>query len=104
MSIEQQIETKIRQAFHVVHLEVHNESHMHNVPPGSESHFKLILVSTTFDGLRSVQRHQRVYQVLAEEMSASVHALALHTYTPTEWEAIESTPNSPNCLGGKKVL
>ena len=37
---------------------------MHNVPPGSESHFKVTLVSDKFDGLRLVKRHQEVYGLL----------------------------------------
>ncbi|MCV6613941.1 MAG: BolA family transcriptional regulator [Cellvibrionaceae bacterium] len=81
------------------HLELSNESHMHNVPPGSESHFKLVLVSPEFNGLRQVARHQKVYAALAEEMAGSVHALALHTFSPEEWQA-QATPESPNCMGG----
>ena len=34
-----------RQAFAPLHLEVTNESHMHSVPAGSETHFKVIVVS-----------------------------------------------------------
>jgi len=30
------------------------------------------------------------------------HALALHTYTPEEWAAQGSAPESPTCLGGSK--
>lgn len=75
---------------------------MHSVPPGSESHFKVILVSEQFSGLRQVPRHQKIYGVLADELAGEVHALALHTYTPQEWEAVEQPPESPSCLGGGK--
>lgn len=34
-----------------VHLEVHNESYMHNVPKGAETHFKVLIVSTQFENL-----------------------------------------------------
>ena len=50
MSVQQRIETKIRTALAPSHLEVINESHKHSVPPGSESHFKLVIVSPTFEG------------------------------------------------------
>lgn len=84
------------------HLELVNESHMHSVPPGSESHFKAVVVSQQFAGLNAVKRHQTVYRSLGDLMS-SIHALALHTYTPEEWAARQQAPASPNCLGGSKA-
>lgn len=81
-----------------LHLELTNESHMHNVPPGSESHFKLVIVSEQFEGLNAVKRHQTVYGSLGDLMQ-QIHALALHTYSPAEWETTGIAPNSPNCLG-----
>lgn len=100
--IEQSIIQKLEQHFSPEHLSVVNESFMHSVPPGSESHFKVILVSEQFSGLRQVPRHQKIYGVLADELAGEVHALALHTYTPQEWEAVEQPPESPSCLGGGK--
>ena len=64
-----------------MHLEVINESGNHNVAPGSESHFKVVLVAAEFEGQRLLARHRRVNGVLADELADSVHALALHTYT-----------------------
>lgn len=84
------------------HLELTNESHMHSVPPGSESHFKLVLVSDVFTGLNAVKRHQAVYRALGDWMGR-IHALALHTYTPEEWAQRQQAPASPNCLGGSKA-
>lgn len=82
-------------------MEVENESHMHNVPPDSETHFKITLVSETFAGLMPVKRHQTVYALLADELSGPVHALALHLYTPEEWQKRQgSRPDSPHCRGG----
>ncbi len=97
------ITEKLTRAFAPSHLEVINESHQHNVPPGSESHFKVVLASAVFAGKRPVQRHQAVYAVLAEELRGGVHALALHTHTPEEWQATGTAPQSPPCLGGKAV-
>ncbi len=103
MSVQQQIETKLRAALSPLELDVANESHMHSVPPGSESHFRVVVVSDAFDGLRAVARHQRIYQLLADELAGGVHALALHTYTPQEWQQrAASAPASPACLGGSK--
>lgn len=97
---EASITTKLTQTFEPSHLEVHNESHKHNVPPGSESHFKVVLVSEAFAGKRQVQRHQAVYGALSEEMAGQVHALALHTYSPEEWTGPQTVPGSPACMGG----
>jgi len=90
-------------AFVGAYIDVTNESHMHSVPAGSESHFKVVLVSDSFAGKRLVQRHQLIYGLLAEQLAGPVHALALHTYTSDEWaEKNGNAPTSPNCLGGSK--
>jgi len=31
-----------------------------------------------------------------------IHALALHTYTPDEWDNAGQVPDSPRCRGGGK--
>ncbi|MFC1237309.1 BolA/IbaG family iron-sulfur metabolism protein [Vibrio sp. DW001] len=97
------IEKKLHNAFSPKHLQVVNESYMHNVPAGSESHFKVIVVSDEFDGLRLIARHRKINQLLAEELQDGLHALSIHTYTESEW-LIESglVPKTPDCLGGNK--
>jgi len=102
MKIQSTIEQKLQEAFQPSHLEVENESHMHNVAPGSESHFKVVLACAAFEGKRQVQRHQLVYGTLKDELAGDVHALALHTYSPNEWLATGTAPASPQCLGGEK--
>lgn len=102
MKIQQQITDKLSAEFQPSHLDVVNESYMHSVPPGSESHFKVVLVSAAFEGLRQVKRHQAVYAALAEQLAGEVHALALHTYSPDEWAAASGAPDSPQCMGGSK--
>ena len=57
MSLSTVIEAKLRDAFAPAHLEVVNESHMHSVPKGSETHFKVVVVSDRFEGLSPVKRH-----------------------------------------------
>lgn len=102
MTMQQQIQDKLA-SLSPLHLEVINESHMHSVPPGSESHFKVVVVSPQFDGKRQLARHQLIYGLLAEELAGGVHALALHTYSGAEWQAREqSAPESPACMGGSK--
>lgn len=104
MNVQQQIEAQLAADFAPDFLEVANESHQHNVPPNSETHFRVVLVSKSFEGKRKVARHQAVYASVSEQLAGPVHALALHTYTPGEWlERAEAAPDSPQCLGGSKA-
>lgn len=103
--IEHAIKTKLHQALTPEYLDVVNESASHNVPPGSESHFKVVAAASCFEGKRAVARHQMVYAALAHELEGGmqgggVHALALHLYTPEEWAQKWQAPSSPECLGG----
>ncbi|ACE86009.1 cell division protein BolA [Cellvibrio japonicus Ueda107] len=99
--VETSIVSKLQATFEPLYLQVLNESHMHSVPPGSESHFKVVISSNQFEGKRQVQRHQAIYACLADELKQGVHALALHTYSPGEWVQAQ-VPDSPQCLGGSK--
>jgi BolA protein len=103
MQIQRQIEQKLSGQFAPLHLEVENESHMHNVPDGSESHFRVVLVSSQFEGKPLIHRHRAVNATLDQELKGQIHALALHTMTPEEWFAKGGeAPESPPCLGGGK--
>ena len=96
------LEQKLTNALAPNYLEVIDESRNHNVPLNAETHFKVTLVSTQFEGKRPVARHQSVYGCLHEELAGNVHALALHLYTPEEWQERNGSPTSPPCLGGSK--
>lgn len=104
MSMQQAIEAKLTTQLQPQHLQVVNESSSHNVPPGSESHFKVIVVSDQFTAKNLLARHRMINQVLAEELQSKIHALALHTYTAAEWQEKQAAaPQSPPCLGGGKA-
>ncbi|OQR93319.1 BolA-like protein [Achlya hypogyna] len=96
------IQTKLASAFVPTHLEVLNESYMHNVPKGSETHFKVIVVSDLFEGKPLIQRHRMVNAVLEEELNGGVHALSIQSKTPAQWEANSTVRPSPTCQGGMK--
>lgn len=100
MALQERIEHKLKESLEPSHLEVINESHQHNVPKGSETHFKVVIVSARFDGVSPVKRHQLVYGALAEEMRGGVHALAITSRSPSEWAALPEANASPKCLGG----
>lgn len=102
MIVQQQIEALLQSALEPVYLAVENESDQHSVPANSETHFKVVIACAGFEGVRKVARHQSVYQLLEKQLEGPVHALALHTYTPEEWQARAAAPDSPDCLGGSK--
>jgi BolA protein len=102
MSMQTTIEQKLSGELEVDYLQVENESHLHNVAPGAESHFKVTIVSNSFDDQMLIKRHRAVNQILRQEMQ-QIHALALHTMTPQEWQARDGlVADSPKCRGGGK--
>jgi acid stress-induced BolA-like protein IbaG/YrbA len=51
------------------------------------THFEALVVSDTFEGKRSLARHQLVYQCLGTLMGNEIHAMSIRAYTPEEWRA-----------------
>jgi len=103
MKIQTVIEEKINTSLTPTFLEVLNESSNHNVAPGSESHFKVTVVSNEFDGKMLIARHRIINKLLADELAGAIHALSIHSFTPSEWsDKNEQSRQSPPCLGGAK--
>jgi BolA protein len=86
--MRERIEHKLKTAFSPLVLEVVDESANHaghaGAREGGETHFRVRIVSSSFQGLSRVDRQRRVYSALADELRERVHALALTTLTPTE--------------------
>ena len=100
MKIQMLIEKKITDHLLPDFLKVENESHRHAVPENSETHFKVTIVSDRFNEMRLLARHRLINQLLKIELDGPVHALALHTFTNSEWAIKEGlTRNSADCLG-----
>ena len=57
-------------------------------PMGDDNHFQLVIVSERFGGKSMVQQHQMVYRALGDAMREDIHALALKTYTPQQWDSL----------------
>jgi stress-induced morphogen len=102
VQVRERIERRLREALAPTVLQVTNESSMHSVPPGSETHFKVVVVSDAFEGKPLVERHRLVYQALEDEMRGGVHALTITSRTGIEWQTSEAVSASPPCLGGSK--
>lgn len=101
MGMKESIFRKLDESLRNDFIAVTDESHLHNTPPGTESHFKVVIVSEEFQDKMPVKRHQLVYALLATELREQIHALALHTYTADEWQSKDQkAPATPDCRGG----
>ncbi len=101
MDTETSIRAKLEAGFEPEHLAVINESSMHNVPKGSQTHFRVVVVAAEFESKPRLMRHRRVHRLLADELRAGVHALAIDALTPSEWEERGRAASvSPKCRGG----
>lgn len=103
MTVQNRITDTLTQALRPAHLEVINESGMHDVPKDSETHFKVVAVSDAFIDKSLVNRHRMINELLADEIAGPVHALALHAMTQEEWSRQNQSLDSPPCLGGSKA-
>src|SRR5215468_8211724 len=79
---------KLREAFLPESLDVTDESHLHEGHaghrPGGETHFRVYIVSPSFEGKSRIERHRMINATLAAELAGSVHALAIHAQAPGE--------------------
>jgi len=102
-SMRSRIEKILQTELQPAHLEVVDESRDHVRAPGgsSETHFKIVVVSSRFQGLGKVKRHQMVYAHLTPFFSEGLHAVSQSTFTPDEWAKDPSVTQSPQCGGHK---
>lgn len=100
---KQLIEQKLQQEFSPAYLQVIDQSSLHNVPKGSESHFKVVVVSDRFQNHSLVARHRQIQLVLADEFKQGLHALSIEAFTSAQWhERGQQIQPSPPCLGGSQ--
>jgi BolA protein len=101
-SRSQRIHDTLARGLTLEHLEVLDESGNHSVPAGSESHFRVLVVSPDFADSSPLQRHRVIHRLLADELRGSLHALAVDAWTPEEWARKGQPSCSPACRGGGK--
>ncbi len=81
------IENLVSEGLRPLHLELENESSNHSVPVGSESHFKILIVSEAFEGLSRIDRQRKVYAFMDSEFKSGLHALTVRALTSSEWQS-----------------
>lgn len=88
MRIADLITQKLTEAFVPQSLKVVDESHQHEGHaghrPGGQTHFRVYIVSKSFEGKTRIERHRMINQSLATELAGGVHALAIHASAPGE--------------------
>jgi BolA protein len=94
--IESQIVNTLKTSMDLFSLKIINESFMHNVPEGSESHFKIVIVSEDFLNLTMIQRHKLVYKKL-DNLMTKIHALSIHAFDKDEFKLNPIILDSPEC-------
>lgn len=112
--VAQEIQTILRSSLaDVSHCEIVNESYMHSVPKGSQTHFKIFVVSPQFEKTLPITRHRTIFALTKPFMRPAdadpssptffhqIHALSIVAKTPEEWEREKDTveKRSPACLG-----
>ncbi len=53
---------------------------------GDGHHFEATVVAKEFEGKTLLEQHRLVFNSLQEALKETVHALALKTYTPEQWQ------------------
>jgi BolA family transcriptional regulator, general stress-responsive regulator len=81
MSTKDRMQAILREGLQPVVLEIMDESHQHaghsGWREGGETHFRVKVVAEAFNGKSRVERHRLVNALLAAELRAGVHALAI---------------------------
>ena len=87
MQLIDEIKNRIIENLTSAKVEIIDQSQQHagHGDPNKGSHFNAIIISDDFDGLNLVQRHQRVYKILGNDMGSLIHAFSMKTFTPEEF-------------------
>lgn len=100
-SREKRLHDALTEALLPAFITLENESNRHQ-RPGTDTHFKVTLVSEAFEPLSRIERHRKVNAICVDEFSTGLHALSLHLYTPEEWKKrAQQSPKSPFCKNTK---
>lgn len=84
---DQKLKRRLEEAFSPAELLVKDQSQLHVGHEGAregKGHFDLMIVSTKFDGVSRVRRHQMIYDALSDLIESDIHALRIRAFTPAE--------------------
>lgn len=76
------IREKLTKEFSPVHLDVIDQSHLHEghagARPGGESHFHVEIKADAFNGCSRVNRQRMINKCLEEDLKNYIHALSMN--------------------------
>jgi len=82
-----EITRRLKQAFEPETLGVEDESHLHEGHEGAKDgrgHYRVLIISSMFEGKSMIERHRMIYRMLDEMMRLDIHALAIDAWSPDE--------------------
>ena len=85
----ERIESILRERFRPLHFALRDDSAKHAGHPGATSgggHFHVTLVSAAFEGKSRLEQHRLINDALQDLFGEEIHALALTTRAPSEWQ------------------
>lgn len=81
MDTRERIARRLEEALQPEALDVIDESHLHKghhgARPGGETHYRVRVTAAAFNGKSRIEMHRMINALLAEELAAGVHALAI---------------------------
>lgn len=83
-----ELETRLREVFAPLHLQVEDQSGRHKGHAGATGggHYDVVLVAAAFAGKSLIEQHRMVNEAVGDMFRGKVHALALRTFSPEQWE------------------
>jgi BolA protein len=91
MIVLAQIKEKIQQTFFPLFFEIEDESSLHaghsGAVPGEITHLRITIVSELFQTMPKIKQHRAVNDCLKDELNSGLHALAIKTLKPEQWNS-----------------
>ena len=93
MNLVHEIKSRLKKTMTIDHLTIMDDTgkHLQHQHYDGGRHFKIIIVSSTFEGLSLLDRHKLVYQALDGMIKNEIHALGLKTIATSEWKKNKET-------------
>lgn len=81
MDTRERIARRLEESLQPETLDVIDESHLHKghhgARPGGETHYRVRVTASAFEGKSRIEMHRMINALLADELAAGVHALAI---------------------------
>ena len=72
------IKEMIKKAISDANVEVYDTT-------GTSDHFKVVVISNTFEGMTLIKRHKLIYKILNQYITKEIHALQIVAQTQEEF-------------------